>query len=388
MTDMTRYEPTDTTYLIDPATDSWIATVADVTKLAGYLCDTEFVPNGFRGNAPATAAAILYGREIGVAPMTALSMLHIVHGRVGMAAELMRARALAAGHEVEFIETTAAVCRVRGRRKGSQTWTEVQWSKGDAQQAGLRGDNWTKYPRAMLVARATSELCRLVFPDVTHGMASTEELDGLSPATGEAAPAAPARKVARATRGPAPETPVPEGGSAAPPPVPVPETPSPEVGPAPSAEPPVTPGDGPPPEAPLPPLPTSPVSHVPGELDPPLPIEVPPEEGEDDPRVQGELRGDAPATRPQARHIMVLLRKCGMGETRDERLRVAEAIVQRRVTSFNELTITDAGHIITALILASESTQPRDYLRWLVDEGHLQLAEREARARGEVVGNE
>lgn len=165
-----------------------------------------------------------------------------------------------------------------------------------------------------------------------------------------------------------------------PPPVPVPETPPPgEVDAvtamaAPAAD--ETPGGGPPRPA------------LPGELDPPLPIEVDPDEAEGDPRIQGELRGDSPATRPQARHIMVLLRKCDMGQTREERLRVAEAIVQRRLSSFNELSISDAGHIITALILASESDQPRDYLRWLVDEGHVMLADRESREADSGVGGE
>jgi hypothetical protein len=67
-----------------------------------------------------------------------------------------------------------------------------------------------------------------------------------------------------------------------------------------------------------------------------------------------------------------------MGAERGERLAIAEAITQRRLESFTQLSVTDAGRIITTLILASESDQPRDYLRWLLDEGQRHLAEREA----------
>jgi hypothetical protein len=408
MTDVTRY--TDTTAdrpdLLDPATDSWVASVADVVKLAGYICDTAFVPNGFRGNAPATAAAILYGREIGVAPLTALSTLHVINGRVGMAAELMRARVLAAGHELEVTESTAAVCRMRGRRRGSQTWTEVTWSKGDAQQAGLSGDGWRKYPRAMLTARASAELCRLVFPDVTHGMAALEELDGAGPTPSEGStPSTPKLVSRRRGQGTAP----PPGEGEDPPPPPVdPQSPGPgevATNPRASATPPPagvetdtggpdTPSPdmshpaGGPVAAPPPPPPGDTVRSLvapvvvanPG-VAPPPPL---PGEGmdapEDDPRAQAALRGDEPATQPQIRHVMVLLRRLGVGSERAERIRIAQALIQRRVESFAQVTITEMGHVITTLLLAVESADPGQYLRWLVDEGHVMLADREAQA--------
>jgi hypothetical protein len=109
-------------------------------------------------------------------------------------------------------------------------------------------------------------------------------------------------------------------------------------------------------------------------------VELSPADAEADPRTQAELRGDAAATQAQVRHVMVLLRRIGMGQTRDERLRIAQAVVQRRVDTFADLTITDASHLITALLLAAESDAPRDYLRWLVDEGHRVMDENDAAA--------
>ena len=376
MSELQPYRPD----LLDPVTDSWVASVGDIVRLAELVCNTTFVPAGLRGSAPATAATILYGREIGIPPITALQTMHVINGRVGMAAELMRAQVLAAGHDLEILESTSNLCRMRGRRKGSETWTQVQWSKGDAQQAGLSGDGWKKYPRAMLLARCSAELCRAMFPDVTHGMAALEELD--APTNG-AAPegATPPRLVGRQPRKQPPQVPASapvvvtappqaEGDTATPPP------PQPAVAPPAPAQ--------PPPPQPL--LPGEDHGERPPQQagTPAAPAGVWPEDSDADARAQAERRGDGPASQAQGRHIHLLLRKIGIGAERSERLAIAEAIAMRRLESFNQLTITEAGHIITSLILASESDNPRDYARWLLDEGQRILAEREAEAEADA----
>ena len=169
-------------------TDSWVAIVADVARLAEHIANTGFVPRGVRGNAPATAAAILYGREVGLPPMTSLNMLHVVEGTPGLSAEGMRALVLASGHDLEVVETTTARCTIRGRRRGSVEWTPVTWTMDDARHLSSK-DNWRQHPRQMLQARATTELCRLIFPDVIHGFRSVEELEDMSAEVGTAAAA-------------------------------------------------------------------------------------------------------------------------------------------------------------------------------------------------------
>lgn len=159
-------------------TDSWVEVIRPVIMLADKIADTEFVPKGLRGNSPAAAAAMLYGREVGLPPMTALSMTHVVEGTPGISAEAMRALVLAAGHSFEFVESTGAICTVRGRRIGQENWTTVTWSIDMARAAGLLGkNNWKHYPRRMLQARATGELCEMIFPDVIHGFRPVEELE-------------------------------------------------------------------------------------------------------------------------------------------------------------------------------------------------------------------
>lgn len=180
-------------------TDSWIPVASDVIRLANLIAPTEFVPKGLRDSAPATAAAILYGREVGLPPMTALTMTHVIEGRPAMSAEAMRGLILAAGHDLDVVETSRARCVLRGRRYGQERWTEVAVEIGEFRHLANK-QNWQNYPRQMLQARATAELARLVFPDVIHGFRAIEELDDVTD-EGPSQAAFPAaqgtRKVAR-----------------------------------------------------------------------------------------------------------------------------------------------------------------------------------------------
>lgn len=181
------YEP-HTPNLIDRATDSWTAVLGPVVDLANNIATTEFVPTGLRGNTAKVVAAILHGRELGLAPMTALAHTQVINGRPGTSAEVMRALILQAGHDLHIETSTAEKCTIKGRRSGwaEDRWTTVTWTIQDAARAGLTEDRrkdgkvtpsmYKRWPAAMLLARATTTLARMVFADVIHGMRSVEEL--------------------------------------------------------------------------------------------------------------------------------------------------------------------------------------------------------------------
>lgn len=147
--------------------------------LAQRVARTEFVPEALRGKPEAVLACILAGHEVGVGPMQALSKIHVIKGRPTMAAELMRAIVLREGHELWIEESTITKCTLVGKRRNSTRESRVSWSMDDAKRAKLEGrDNWVAYPRAMLLARATGELCRAIFADVLGGISYTfEELE-------------------------------------------------------------------------------------------------------------------------------------------------------------------------------------------------------------------
>jgi hypothetical protein len=135
-----------------------------------------------RGKPAVVAAAILYGRELGLEPMTSLRSVNIIKGRPALTAEAMRAMVLAAGHDIRFQEMTSARCVIVGRRKGQDDTTTVTFTMDDAKKMGVGGgQQYAKMPRQMLAARATSELCRLIFADVIGGLISDVEAEDADP---------------------------------------------------------------------------------------------------------------------------------------------------------------------------------------------------------------
>lgn len=215
--------------LRNAATDSWTEVLVEIGELAAKIAGTDFVPDTFRGSVPAVAATILTGRELGFAPMMALSSLHSIKGRVGLSAEAMRALVLQAGHEIITTTSTSQQCTMKGKRVGASDWTEVTWTMADARAAGLlsgKADSgWSKYPRQMLQARTSSELCRLAFPDVIRGLASLEEIGDYDVIPGTPAPAAADGETTATTPAPVKRAPrkraaAPKAEPADPPPLP------------------------------------------------------------------------------------------------------------------------------------------------------------------------
>jgi hypothetical protein len=121
--------------------------------------------------------------------MAALRHQHVIKGRVGQSAELMRAQVQAAGHDIEYVETTDTRCVVQGRRRGETEWTRVSFTADQAKRAKI---DLGGYPEDKLVARATSRLCRRKFGDCLIGMPYTvDELEDLPDVPAGEAVAAP-----------------------------------------------------------------------------------------------------------------------------------------------------------------------------------------------------
>ena len=161
----------------------WAADAQEAYKVAKSLVTTSFVPQSFRGKPEEAAAAILTGSEIGLSPMAALRSIDLIQGTPAMRAHALRGLVQSKGHEVWVAEAGPTKAVVQGKRRGSE---KVQTSEWDLERAkGLKlldKPNWKSQPQAMLVARATSELCRLVASDVLLGIPySVEELEDSAP---------------------------------------------------------------------------------------------------------------------------------------------------------------------------------------------------------------
>ena len=306
------------------ATRDWIELLGPAAELARTVTGTEFVPAALRRNPAAITAAILYGDEIGLGPMQSLSKVHIIDGRPTIAAETMRALILAAGHDIWIEEKSNTTATVAGKRIGSDHIDRTTWTIDDARKAELLGKtNWKRYPRAMLIARATAELARDRFGDVIGGLAATEEEseDFASVAEPEVTEPPPARTSTRRRADKAPQPPV-VAVEAPVAPAPVPDTtehPSGQSGPT-----------------------APPLSAVPDTARPPLPGE------------EQQLITDA-----QMRLQHRLFNERGIRD-RDERLAyVRELIGRPELQSSKELTVDEAARLIDQL-QAGDPPPPND----------------------------
>ena len=377
-------------------TDSWAEQLPAIVELARSICGTDFVPEAMRDNVAATAAAILYGREVSLPPMTALSNVNIIKGRPGLSAVIMRAQVLAAGHEIRQDASDSSRCVLSGRRRGTDYWQTVTYTIDDARQAGLikRGKNgepsmYEKNPRRMLRARATSELCELMFADVVRGMPSLEELEEQDDET----PAGPPAKTTRATvqrkaRG---KTDDGAAGTADPPPVdrtpsapsspPLPPLPGEEGYDEPSAAAAAEPdagaaaaaqsADGEP-RVPVAPASTPDPPYAPEQVDEHGQEYIPDVEEEDRPRM---------ITRPQQRAMFGVFNELGIKDDA-ERLHITQAIVGRTPMhqgkpSSSGLTEAEFKLLVDALARC----KTRDHVEALVE-----LAEQERAGSGEQAG--
>lgn len=158
------------TDLVRPA---WVELAPAAKTLTQDIYKTEFVPAALRGNGPAVLACVMAGAEIGLGPMTSLQLIDVIQGRPALSPEGQRALVLRAGHRIVPREMSATACTVWGQRADTGDELTVTWTMDEAAQAGLASKtNWRQYPKAMLLARATSELCRGLFADVISGIGS------------------------------------------------------------------------------------------------------------------------------------------------------------------------------------------------------------------------
>ena len=172
-------------------------TIARVFRASGMFPDIQ--------SEAAAATKVIIGRGLGLTDYDAMSGLHIIKGKAVLAANLMAAAIKRSGkYDYRVTEHTDAVCTIDFYGGGVKIGS-TSFSIEDAKRAGLGGDNWRKYARAMLFARCISMGYRTHCPDAlgaapvyveAHG--ETEILDN-APAT-PAAPAKPARQMTKEER--------------------------------------------------------------------------------------------------------------------------------------------------------------------------------------------
>lgn len=119
---------------------------------------------------------MVYGRELGLAPLTALDVLHVINGRPalsprGALALLHRSPMIKsvelerlAGPNGEFIGYRAIINRDNGASYSAE------WTLKDAERAGLlRNPQWRQYPEQMCLWRSLGRAADMGASDVLAG---------------------------------------------------------------------------------------------------------------------------------------------------------------------------------------------------------------------------
>lgn len=143
---------------------------------ARKLSASELLPKAYVGKPQNVLLAIEFGRSLGLDPITAINMTHVVQGRPTASAQLVGALVRRAGHilRVRGDETTATAKIIRS--DDPEFTFEATWTMDRAKQAGvLSNPVWKSYPANMLKARAITEVARDACPEVLAGMGYTSE---------------------------------------------------------------------------------------------------------------------------------------------------------------------------------------------------------------------
>lgn len=180
-------------------------TLRERMAYARSLASSGLIPKAFRsgrggedGQRETVANVLLaveLGNTLGLSPLQALCQINVVEGKPALGAEGQLAQVLQAGHDIyvddERSDRTKAT--VVAQRAGQDRVHTIVYTLDDAVAAGLcrivdgkphaRSSQgkplpWETSTPDMLVWRAVTRTCKRVFPDVTGGLAATEDEPG------------------------------------------------------------------------------------------------------------------------------------------------------------------------------------------------------------------
>lgn len=127
-------------------------------------------------NVDQAVALMLIAQAEGLHPAVAARDYHVINNRPALKADAMLARFQQAGGSVRWgTYTDQQVTGTFSHPQGGSV--EISWTLAMANNAGLtKNPTWRQYPRQMLRARVISEGVRTVYPAVSVGVYTPEEV--------------------------------------------------------------------------------------------------------------------------------------------------------------------------------------------------------------------
>jgi hypothetical protein len=150
---------------------------------ARELANSGLLPSAYRRQPANVLYAVEYGEMLGLAPMAAITGIHIIEGKPSASAGLISALVRRAGHKLRVRgDSQKATCQIVRSDDPDYTF-EVTWTlrrNGDghpsAEEAGLTGKQvWKQYPASMLKSRVITQCARDACEEALFGLHYTPE---------------------------------------------------------------------------------------------------------------------------------------------------------------------------------------------------------------------
>jgi hypothetical protein len=162
-----------------------ISTFDDAERAARAMAGSGFFQDARQANQ--AVVKILAGQELGFGPFASMTGVAIIQGKPAVGANLQAAAVKRTGkYNYRVIEMTNEACELEFYEAGKAVG-KSRFDLKDAAAAGLSGkDNWKKWPRNMLFARAISNGVKWYAPDIFNGatvytpdeLGASEDADG------------------------------------------------------------------------------------------------------------------------------------------------------------------------------------------------------------------
>lgn len=151
------------------------APLTEKMEYAKALAHSNLLPEQYRNNPANLLYALEYADALGVAPINAITSIHVIKGKPTASADLIAGLVRKAGHKLRISgDDTFALAQII-RHDDPDFVYEARWDLAKARAAGLQTQTWKQYPGAMLRARAITEVARMGASDALFGCIYTPE---------------------------------------------------------------------------------------------------------------------------------------------------------------------------------------------------------------------
>lgn len=150
---------------------------------ARELANSGMLPASYRQRPANVLWAVEYGDMLGIAPMAAMTGVHVIEGKPTASAGLISALVRRAGHKLRVRgDSKSATCQIIRSDDPDYTF-EVTWTlrknadeNPSAEEAGLLGKAvWKNYPASMLKSRVITQCARDACEEALFGLHYTAE---------------------------------------------------------------------------------------------------------------------------------------------------------------------------------------------------------------------